>query len=370
MKAKLRSFLRPALAAGTVTALAAFVVTGLPAMNSRAADHLDAPLVKTDGRVDINDVYVFHPQAGDSQDLSRTVLVMTVNPAAGAISGTSFRTVADAKYRIEIDTDGNARPDKAVVAVFGKVGTDGRQRVNISLHLGDSVTPLASGMTDEVIVNGSVKAFAGVRDDPFFFDLASFNDGATFCEPEDTDFFLGLDTSAIVVELPTGMIGSGAVGVWGRTTVRDNGGWMQFDRMGRPGINTVFIPTNPFEGGASMEDAFNATKPRGDQAAWRAEVVNTLTLLFSLNDATDPDTGDDAAAVQGLADVLLPDILTVDLSAPTGFLNGRGLADDVIDAELGLITEGAITTDCVDNDSDFLTEFPYMGVPNEDGGAG
>jgi len=48
----------------------------------------------------------------------------------------------------------------------------------------------------------------------------------------------------------------------------------------------------------------------------------------------------------------------------TGFLNGRGLADDVIDAELGLITEGLITTDCVDNDSTFLSGFPYLGVPN------
>jgi hypothetical protein len=41
------------------------------------------------------------------------------------------------------------------------------------------------------------------------------------------------------------------------------------------------------------------------------------------------------------------------------------LADDVIDAELNLITEGAITTDCVNNDSTFLGDFPYLGVPNQ-----
>ena len=91
------------------------------------------------------------------------------------------------------------------------------------------------------------------------------------------------------------------------------------------------------------------------------EEVMTVQDLFGTDDPSD-----DAAQIQGLADILLPDILTVDLSQETGFLNGRGLEDDVIDAELGLITEGLITTDCVDNDSVFLDEFPYLGVPNAD----
>jgi hypothetical protein len=36
----------------------------------------------------------------------------------------------------------------------------------------------------------------------------------------------------------------------------------------------------------------------------------------------------------------------------------------VIDAELNLITNGAVTTDCVANDSTFLGTFPYVGSPN------
>ena len=88
-------------------------------------------------------------------------------------------------------------------------------------------------------------------------------------------------------------------------------------------------------------------------------------MLHSLNDDAGDDPSDDMDKVNGLADILLPDILTVDLSQDTGFLNGRGLADDVIDAELGLITEGAVTTDCVDNDSDFSPKFPYLAAPNK-----
>jgi hypothetical protein len=68
--------------------------------------------------------------------------------------------------------------------------------------------------------------------------------------------------------------------------------------------------------------------------------------------------------VNALADVLLPDILTVDTSNPAGFLNGRGLADDVIDVEYALVTNGAVTTDCVSNDSAFTDTFPYLAPPN------
>ena len=341
------------------------VAVTLPALS---ADHLDAPLSKKDGRVDINDVYAFHPgsQVGAAQDMDKTVLVMTVNPAAGVISGTEFHPKA--RYELLIDTNGNARPDIRVRARFSKPDDNGVQDVTVRWLSDDDNEVIAKGETEEVIEgDDDVRAFAGLRDDPFFFDLANFNNGATFCGAglPVKDFFLGLNTSAIAVEVPTEMIGDGPVGVWGRTIVPGKG---VIDRMGRPAILTVFIPPNPFEMGSTdvgnAEDRFNRTRPHRDQARWRDEVVNSLTLLFSLNDATDPDTAGDAAAIQGLADVLLPDILTVDLSAATGFLNGRNLENDVIDAELGLITEGAVTTDCVNNDSTFLADFPYLGVPN------
>jgi len=102
----------------------------------------------------------------------------------------------------------------------------------------------------------------------------------------------------------------------------------------------------------SQRNAFNAGKPKDDQASFRGEVVDTLELFYGAGNA------------EGLADILLPDILTVDTSNPAGFLNGRGLADDVIDAELDLVTNGAVTTDCVGNDSAFSGTFPYLAPKN------
>lgn len=331
--------------------LAVAVLAALATLPALSADHLDAPAVKKDGRIDINDVYVFHP--GSPQDLAKTVLAMTVNPAAGVISGTTFRP--DAKYEFLIDNDGDAKADATVRMQFSDVD-GGQQDYRVHVIRGNDGNVKIRGRTNQVVSEDGVTAFAGLRDDPFFFDLASFNGlgtGDAFCQAGDSDFFLGLNTSAIVVELPTSVLGSGPVGVWGRTVIEDG----QIERMGRPAILTVFIPPNPFEPGSSadgnLEDQFNATKPQKDQSLWRGEIVNSLLAL-----------GNSQARADALADVLLPDILTVDLSAPTAFLNGRNLADDVIDAELNLITNGAITTDCISNDSTFLAGFPYLGVPN------
>lgn len=332
---------------GVIGLVAITLIIGVAANPTAAADHLDAPFVKKDGRIDINDIYVFHPGSPGSQKLDRTVLVMTVNPAAGVISGTGLRP--DALYEFLIDTNQDAVED-----IVYRLRFSGKQGQNVVLRKGGQ--KIAQGRVEETIpVNGGGSLFVGLRDDPFFFDLANFNNGATFCGSglPVTDFFQGLNTTAIVLEVKSSELGK-SIGVWGRTVVEDK----QVERMGRPAILTVFIPPNPFEPGddkaGNPEDQFNFTKPNKDQARWRGEIINTLLAL-----------GNDQARADSLADVLLPDILTVDLRQETGFLNGRNLADDVIDAELNLITNGAIPTDCVDSNSTFLANFPYLGVPNE-----
>jgi hypothetical protein len=223
-----------------------------------------------------------------------------------------------------------------------------------------------------------------MRDDPFFFDLPGFlnitapldadptNDSSSFigCSPQQgrPDFFKGTNVSSIVLEVPNSQLGR-SVGVWAATAI----GGAQNDRMGRPAIATVFIPNNPIppdNTGPSQKSTFNHAVPKNDVATFKGEVVNTLQTLFSLNDQGGPvggtdDPSDDASKIDGLASFLLPDILTYDSSKADGFPNGRRLADDVIDTELGLVTEGLVTTDCVSgNDSQFGTKFPFLAAPH------
>lgn len=329
----------------TIAALVLVVLAmmvGAASVQIRAADHLDAPLVKTDGRIDITDVYAFRSPT----TLADTVLIVNVNPLAGILSPTTFHP--GASYNIKIDTDGDAVEDMTYKISFSPPDSSGNQTVTLrcvpaSTCGGSNGSKLASGSTGTNIpVEGGGTLRAGLFDDPFFFDLNAFKHGLAFCPGgKGTDFFLGFNVTSIVLEVPSSKLGTN-IGVWATTELNDS----PADRMGRPAINTVFIPP-------AFKDAFNFGQPVNDQANFRTFVVNTLLAL-----------GNSSGRANALADFLLPDILTFNTSSSAGFPNGRRLADDVIDIELNLISNGAITTDCVANDSTFSSTFPYLGAPN------
>ncbi len=320
------------------------LIIGSASKSGRAADHLDAPLVQIDGRIDINDVYAF--TLG-----SNTVIVMTLNPAAGVLSPTTLKP--GVRYEFAIDNNGDAVEDLVFRLRVSHPDHGGRQNVILQkavgaeMLIGHGGTVIASGKSgDTVSVQDGGSLFLGLREDPFFFDLIAFRRGLAFCVPDPApDFFAGLNVSAIVLEVPTSSLiqSSSNIGVWART----GAGSQQFERMGRPVINTVLIPSG-------SKDAFNATHPAEDVATWTTAATASLVAL----------NGDPAYSA-AVARILLPDILTLDTAAPSGFLNGRALTDDVIDIALTVVSKGAITTDCVDaNDKTFLTSFPYLAPPH------
>jgi hypothetical protein len=376
--------------------LAAFLIQKSGPSSAGAADHLDAPGFTPPGgsvQTDITDVYAFrsptHPK--------NTVLVLNVNgvatpsEAAPGLNRTFAQAIPHVKkseqvtYNFHVDNNGDARSDVNIKIAFDKAKANGEQKMKVELrgvkHKKENVEgkSTAFGASPVVAHKHGITAFAGRRDDPFFFDLLGFINilgpgqsligcGSATSHPE-RNFFAGRNVSSIVLEVPTKMLtkrGSSKIGVWASTNMPS----LQIDRMGRPAIATVFIPNNPIppdrvsDGKSSLKNTYNHSDPVNDQANFRGEVVDSLTTLFTLNDATDPNKGDDASKIQGLADFLLPDILTVDTASSTGFPNGRGLNDDVIDTELGLISEGAVTTDCVPTDNTLLSAFPYLGNPH------
>jgi hypothetical protein len=341
-------------AAGSIAAVLLLQRGGPPP--ARAADHLDAPGLTPPGgsvQTDLTDVYAF--QSPTNPDNS--VLVLNVN---GVVPGnlTFARGIPGVGqtrgvfYNFNVDNNGDAVTDVNLRVRFGAPKADGSQQFEVRRN-GGLLIPYglgrstAFGAAPQVVSVGDVKAFAGRRDDPFFFDLAAFRNGLQFCPGGvGTDFFLGRNVSSIVLELPSSLLTADAahpqVGVWAST----DAGETQIDRLARPAINTVFLH-------GDRKNLFNAGDPVNDQRDFRGDVVETLLAL-----------GNSPDRANALANVLLPDILTYDTSSAAGFLNGRRLSDDVIDAELSLITNGAVTTDCVGNDSTFLSTFPYLGNPN------
>ena len=291
-----------------------------------AADHLDAPGIQTRPDVDINDLYAF--QSPTNPD--NTVLIMTVNPFA--TPGATFNT--DANYAFHIDNNGDAMADIVYDATFTAGGM---------LNVQSSGMSVGSGAVGETIaLAGGGLAQAGIYDDPFFFDLDGFTNGLMFTGE---DAFAGADVSGIVLEIPSASLGGSSLGVWATTS--DASG--QIDRMGRPAINTVLIPL-------ARKDEFNQASPADDFATFGDDVQ---TAIESLN-------GGDAGHAATLTSILLPDVLTIDTSDASGFLNGRQLADDVIDAELTLLTNSMSPIgDGVDaNDVAFPGVFPYLAPAN------
>ena len=317
------------------------MVLAAGAVSSFAADHAEAPLLIGNPQQDINDIYAFQSPA----NAQNVVFVMTVNPEAGVTSPETLDP--NTIYEFLIDIDGDARADINFELRVSQPNGLGQQ----SVLLQTGRTTLARGRTDSnIAVRGGGQLFVGVKDDPFFFDsniLALMPDGMNNFGPEE-------DVTAIVLEMPRRNLRADNIGVWGITEKFGQ----QFDRMGRPGIaSTVISP-------GAQRDLFNAGQPADDREDFRQQVIdNILGLNAAIDDAfmggSQPDP--DAAA---LADILLPDILTIDTSNRAGFLNGRRLEDDVIDAALGLLTNNEITTDGVANDSTFSNTFPYLDAEN------
>jgi hypothetical protein len=343
-----------AVAAAGAVALA----LGTAPLLAGAADHLDAPgLTSPDAMpaADINDVYAFPGRDDDD-----TVLVLTTHPALGALSPLDY--ASDVAYTMNVDRNGDAVQDLAYVLRFRPGnGTGVGQRFTVTRYTGKDATTLKHG---RVVGKGrtgrttrlkdDAKVFVGARSDPFFFDLNAFlgavvgnGNGRTFCDQpggRGVDFFAPLNVNAIVLEVETESVGP-RFGVWGATS--RNG--VQIDRMGRPAINTVFNK-------GEDKNRFNHGVPKNDFADFSDNVIKVLEALGKYDEAT----------ATAIAHVLLPDILTYDTTMPVaGPLNGRALSDDVIDVELGLVTQGAVPTDCVGPHPDTAKRFPYLGSPHK-----
>lgn len=356
-----------------LTALA--LVIGQTALRAGAADHLDAPTVKADHRIDINDVYVF-----EGSNPANTVLALTTNVAAGILSGTTFRP--DAVYEFKVDSgDGDVVENWSIRFKFGEVRGDGTQPINVQRAdgagnptQGGGGKLIGKGRTGSAFaIDGGGTAWAGLADDPFYFDLARFQafkatllagggladlGGLVDCTrtgPAPTNFFAGFNTTAIVLEVPDAALGGGTIRVWAETAIDTGSGLTQVERMGLPTINTVFNHTDV------TKEAYNRAEPSGDVANYSDDVAGVVALITSLaGTAADP-----AAYGAAIASVLLPDVITYNTAAPANFaaLNGRALNDDVIDVALSVVANTPLS-DCVAEDNTLNPAFPYLGSPN------
>lgn len=363
------------------------LLLGLPA---HGADHRDGPKI-TDrngdlGSLDLNDLYIFvSPTNRDN-----AVFIMTMGPGAGIVGPSIF--FPGAVYELRISNDGNDLTDEIVYRiVFSAANNLGQQGYTIAQVLSSGHSSvLANGITNArhpVALRGGGKVTAGIFDDPFFFDVnatarvnreltlralgrpipdvpAGSNPARHLLRPNfPNNFFGGFNTLAIAFEVPRLRVQSTRnntnITLWERVLADtgDGRGFAQYDRTAVPSINTVVVPLsrtiNREVLPTGLQDQFNFLTP-ADDPALRPIAIDRLRTVFGLplSNAT------------SLANLFLPDVAHFNTTSTAGFPNGRQLRDDVIDIELGLLTNNAVTTDRVVNDSFFRSSFPYIGTPN------
>ena len=310
---------------------------------------------------DLTDVFAFQkPDAGDGEDDSddgeipgKSILIMCVNPLALA---SKFET--EAEYLIRVDTNGDHVEDITFSFTFSD-SEDGGQTAKVRRIAGgeeddDGVlfhhAPVSLGKEAHISSREGYRFFAGLRSDPFFFDLIGFIDDLNFVNP---DFFANLNVYAIVLEVPNRALGKTphTTSLWGRTRIKDTDGQMiNDDNAARAAINTVFNHGQDKNIFSSLEPSQQPTALNSEGITFVQSFTNTLNAL-----------GGNPA----LANVLLPDVLNYDYTKPTsyGALNGRHLADDVINISLSLVSSLGIKEN-VPPHTDYLAHFPYVGNPH------
>ena len=367
------------------------------------SDHISGPRALAEPIADITDVYAF-PSPQDPQHL---VLVLNTLPFAQPGSVFSDGLI----YRFRLRSLGRmpgpqpapfdvGETEFVIDCVFdAPVDTTNRGQPR---QQGTCTTPDGASVTFDVgdAAGGAgpaVRAFAGVRWDPFFMDApAALKTIATqqLCFTDPGAIYLdGKNVLSLVIELDLSLLpGVELVGVVAETLTRGSLN-VRIERGGRPEVKNLMLAPKQFDqlnrdleirDLYNMEDAFSLGESYTN--AYRARLDANLAFWDSLDDKVDWPADEGR---HPLTEVVLQDFLVVDVSKPYqeqgGFFEielaglrgephltcgGRSLNDDVMDTfftQLVTAGVGPAISDGVDGATRPGThQFPYLAEPNPD----
>lgn len=439
---------------------------------SGASSHRDAPLIAQDPVADNTDVYAFI--APDAPD--HVTIISNYIPLQEPAGGPNFYNFGeDVLYEINVDNDGNADADLRYQFRFTTTIVDGdtplyneapisfsggeyqnlnvRQTYTVTevndgveqilaenvpvppANIGPRSTPNYGALAANAIMNvdlgadGTMKIFAGPRDEAFPVDLGSIFDlgalrslNTVHLLPMDTgngvNATTGFNVHSIAIQIPKARLveGDDIIGVHSTTSRRANtvrsadnptpttsGDWVQISRLGQPLVNEVVVPL-------SAKNTFNGAPLSAGDAAFLPIVQDPrigqlLPVLYpGAFDGCYPEAPRDdlvtifLTGIPGVnqpAGVVPSEQLRLNTSVtPTpyasqnrlgllsgqadGYPNGRRLGDDVVDISLQAVAGATPVGDCAGqspnnqlgdgvegNDRPFLSTFPYMPTPHQ-----
>jgi hypothetical protein len=364
------------------------------------SDHISGPRALAEPIADITDVYAFPSPERPGQ----LVLVVNTLPFAPPDGRLSDRLIYRFRVRPLVPREqseyrapfGVADDQRVFDCVFSEPSGSGQE--------GRCSTPAGDVVSFEVEdenggAGAGVRAFAGPRWDPFFFDapaaLKTIETGELAFTDPGSIFLDGKNVLTVVAEVDCSRFFDGAplVGVVAETLTRGKLN-VRFERVGRPEVKNMLLAPKQFDqlnrdleirDIYNMEDGFHLASSY--LGAYRARLNANLAFWDGLDGETrwQPD-GD---GQHPLTDLFLADFLVVDLGKPYqengSFLEielahrssrehetcgGRALNDDVMDTFFTLIVnggDGPAIRDGVDQATrPGSRTFPYLAPPNPD----
>ncbi|MGH9223904.1 MAG: DUF4331 domain-containing protein [Acidimicrobiales bacterium] len=432
---------------------------------SVGSSHREAPLISEDPVADNTDTYAF--VSPDNPDT--VTLVANWIPLEEPAGGPNFHKFGDdVLYEIHVDNDGDAVPDityewrfttqvqnsntflyntgpitsltdpdfnvrqtySLAVVKNGARSVLGSGIPTPPVNIGPRSTPNYDALAAAAVRSvGSVKTFAGQRDDPFFVDLGSVFDLAGLRPlngahaiplpvANGVDGVGGYNTHTIAIQVPKSELtlpGQPIIGVYAQTKrlqvrvlqpglpgapPRQQGNWINVSRLGMPLVNEVVIPLG-------QKNKFNNSDPVNDGQfapfVLDPEPARLIPVLYpGVNVPPAPRNDIATIFLTGIPGLNQPpnvkpsEMIRLNTSiAPSaaagagnrlgilagdnaGFPNGRRLEDDVTDIELRALAGATpftpafnvapnnILGDGVDrNDRPFLSSFPYVPAPHQ-----
>jgi hypothetical protein len=230
---------------------------------------------------------------------------------------------------------------------------------------GDGGEILLEGVTGNLEETSGMRASVGAAPELWAADaIAFFNllDGFYKEDLFDGDVFLhrknlfrNRNVMAMVLEVPTSVIGEGKVHVWATGSLFGHAPEVQICRWGLPLFTHLFLsaPSRP-----DLPESFHANPPSQDLALFSEAVAGFVSMMAARAGSTD----DPEIYGKQIASRLLPVMLPYELGTKAAFglstFNGRPLGTDAYDIMLSLSANRPIMDGVAPDRDKIRGEFP------------
>ena len=306
-----------------------------------------------------------------------TVMAMTVNPDAGLSVPDVLHK--EGLYAFRFDLNGDSHEDVTFNIQFGDAHhSDGDEHAHIQSYKVRRATGkdaprsaageiLIEGETQKVGTKNGVRAYVGLAPDLFAGDaVAIIGWIKTYYKEKKYDaghfqnrqnFFGRRNVTAIVLEVPHRLIGTGKVHAWATSSLYGHAPEVQVQRWGIPLYTHIFLtdPSKP-----ELINKFNAAGPAGDVANY-AGVTAELAANMSTYAGSVVNPSEYGKQVVAR---LLPSLLPYELGTEAAFdqagFNGRPLGDDVMDIMLQLASNTPLADGVAPDRNRTQKDFPLL----------